>query len=141
MTANEIKREAYTKEVVEHATHPRNRGVMENPDAKGLGGSPCGDQMEFYIKIGKKKVGGKEQDYIKEVKFETMGCAAAIASASVTSELVKGKTLEEAKKITEEEVRNILGSLPLVKFHCCGLTMSALQNAIANWENAHKHTG
>ena len=103
---------------------------MKNPDAIGEGGSPCGDLMEFYLKIGKNR--------IKDIKFETMGCAAAIATASVASELVKGKTISQAKKITDNQVTKKLGGLPRVKFHCCGLTVSALQNAIKNWEEKKK---
>lgn len=129
-----LPNDIYTKSVIKHAMHPKNRGIIKNPDGKGIGGSPCGDSMEFYIKVGKKKVKGKEIEYLKEVKYETMGCAAAISTASVTSELAKGKTLEEAKKITCKKVMKILGGLPYVKHHCCELTNSALQNAIIDWE-------
>ncbi len=136
----DLPKEEYTNKIVEHARNPRNRGEMQNPDAIGKGGSPCGDLMEFYLKIGKKKIKGKEVEYIRDVKFETMGCAAAIATASVTTELVKEKTLEEAKKLKSEEVIKILGGLPPIKAHCCDLTVSALQNAIKNWEQRNEKT-
>jgi nitrogen fixation NifU-like protein len=134
----DIAKEIYTKNVIEHAMHPRNRGEMKNPDGKGVGGSPCGDLMEFYIRVGKKKLRGKTVEYLKDVQYETMGCAAAIATASVTSEQAKGKTLEQAKKITCKKVMKILGGMPRVKHHCCELTNSALQNAIKDWENKKK---
>ena len=134
----DIAKEVYTKNVIEHAIHPRNRGEMKNPDGKGIGGSPCGDLMEFYIKVGKKKIKGKTVEYLHDVKYETMGCAAAIATASVTSEQAKGKTLEQAKKVTCKKVMKILGGLPHVKHHCCELTNSALQNAIKDWEKKKK---
>jgi nitrogen fixation NifU-like protein len=136
MTA--ITKESYSKQVVEHSKHPRNRGIMQNPDAVGIGGSPCGDETEFYLKIDTKKVNGKNVDYIKDIKFETMGCAAAVATASLVTEMIKGKTLKEALKLTRDEVVKKIGGLPLVKLHCCDLTINALRKTIQDWEDKNK---
>ena len=130
MEVGDIK---YNQCVVEHAMRPKNRGTMKKYDAMGKGGSPCGDLMEFYFKIDKKKMKGKEVEFIKDIKFETMGCAAAIATASATTEMIKGKTLEEAETLTSEQVIGKIGGLPDVKLHCCDLTVSALKAAISDY--------
>ena len=133
-----ISKEAYSKQVVEHSRHPRNRGIMKNPDVKGKGRGPCGDETDFFVKIGRKKVNGKEVEYIKDIKFETMGCSAAIAAASMVTEMVKGKSVQEALKISRGKVIKKLGSMPLVKLHCVDLTIDAILNTIKSWQNKKK---
>lgn len=118
--------ESYNSKVIEHYSNPRNVG--EIPDANGVGevGNPvCGDIMKMYLKI--------ENGIIKDVKFKTFGCGAAIATSSVSTELVKGKTIEEALKLTNKEVVNELGGLPPVKLHCSVLAEEAIKSAIADY--------
>lgn len=104
---------------------------MKNPDAIGEAGNPvCGDLMTIYLKIGKKK----GQEFIKDIKFETLGCAAAIATSSMVTELAKGRTLEEAMKITRMQVASELGNLPPIKMHCSNLAAEALHKAIKNYK-------
>jgi len=126
------------EKIIEYYKNPKNRGTIKNPDAIGEGIGSCGDTMAFFMKVGKKKIDGKEVDYIKDIKFETMGCAVAVATASITTEMAKGKTIEEAKKITEADIVKEAGEIPEVKFHCIGLTLGTLRNVIANWENKKK---
>jgi nitrogen fixation NifU-like protein len=116
----------YSKEVMEHFMHPRNVGEM--PDADGIGevGNPiCGDIMWIYIKVKENK--------IADIKFKTLGCAAAIATSSATTELVKGKTIEEALKISAVEVAKSLGGLPPVKLHCSLLAVDGLKEAVYDY--------
>jgi nitrogen fixation NifU-like protein len=118
----------YSKEVLKHFSSPHNMGEMKNPDAVGeLGNPSCGDVMKIYLKI--------KDDKIKDIKFQTMGCAAAIATSSMITDLAKGKTLEEAKKITNKDVAESLKGLPPIKMHCSNLAADALRKAIENWEN------
>jgi nitrogen fixation NifU-like protein len=120
----------YNKKVMEHFLHPRNLGSMKNPSGVGRVGNPvCGDVMELSIKIGKKN----RQAIIKDVKFKTFGCGAAIASSSMMTEMIKGKTLQEARKLTNLAVSKALGGLPPVKRHCSVLAKEALEKAIADW--------
>lgn len=122
----------YSKKVIEHFTNPKNMGEIEDPDAVGEKGNlRCGDIMRIYLKI-KKKDG---EDYIKDIKFQTMGCAAAIATSSMTTELAKGKTISEAKKIMNQDVADELSGLPPIKMHCSNLAADVLKIAIENWEN------
>jgi nitrogen fixation NifU-like protein len=117
---------AYTEKVMENFMHPKNVG--EIPDADGIGeeGNPiCGDMMTFYIKV--------KDNRLEDVKFKTFGCAAAIALSSMTSELAKGKTLEEAMQITPEGVAESLGGLPKIKYHCSNLGADALHKAIIDY--------
>jgi len=130
-----LGKESYSKAVLEHSKHPRNRGVIKNPDAHGKGGGPCGDETDFYLKVGRKNLNGKEVDYIKDIKFETMGCSAAIATASMVTEMVKGKPISEALKLTRDEVIKKLGSMPLVKVHCVDLTIEAIRATIKNYKS------
>ena len=95
-----------------------------------VGNPVCGDLMKIYIKVAKNKKG---QDYIKDIKFETLGCASAIATSSMITELAKGKTLTEAKKISRRDVADALEGLPLIKMHCSNLADEALQQAIDNY--------
>jgi nitrogen fixation NifU-like protein len=105
---------------------------MKNPDAVGQVGNPtCGDILKVHLKIEKNNKG---EDYIKDIKFQTMGCAAAIASSSMLTVMAKGKTINQAKKITNKDVALALGKLPPIKLHCSNLAADALQLAIKNWE-------
>jgi len=116
----------YSDKVMDHFMHPRNVGEIVNADGVGEVGNPvCGDMMTFYIKV--------EGDRLKDVKFKTFGCGAAIAVSSMTSEMAIGKTLEEAMLITPQSVADELGGLPKVKFHCSNLGADALHQAIDNY--------
>jgi len=120
----------YSKKVLDHIRHPRNMGEIKNPDgAATVGNRVCGDIMRLYIKIEEKN--GKE--YIKEAKFQTLGCGAAIATSSMITTMVKGKPLEEAEKISEKAIAEALGGLPPVKLHCSVLAAEALKKAIENY--------
>jgi len=120
----------YSKKVLDHIRRPRNMGEIKNPDGVAtVGNAVCGDIMRLYIKIEKKK--GKE--YIKDAKFQTLGCGAAIATSSIITTMVKGKPLEEAEKISEKAIAEALGGLPPVKLHCSVLAAEALKKAIENY--------
>ncbi len=122
----------YSKKVIEHFTHPKNLGEIKNPDAIGILGNPiCGDVMRITLKIGKNS---RKEDIIKDIKFQTMGCAAAISTSSMITELAKEKTLEEAKKITNRNVATALKGLPPIKMHCSNLAADCLRKAIEDWE-------
>jgi len=122
--------------------HPKNVGEIKNADGVGKIGNPiCGDIMWVYIKVGKKKIRGKETEYIKEIKFKTLGCAAAIATSSMITELAKGKSLKEAKKITRNDIASALKGLPPIKMHCSNLAADALHLAIKNYEKKKKKRG
>ena len=121
----------YTKKVIEHFTNPHNYGKIKSADGVGKVGNPvCGDIMKVYIKIDKKK------NTIKDIKFETLGCAAAIATSSMVTDLAKGKTLEEAMKITNKDVAKNLEGLPPMKMHCSNLATDALHRAIDDYKNS-----
>lgn len=123
----------YTKKVKDHFMNPRNVGSMENPDGEGEIGNPqCGDIMHIDIKV--------ENGIIVDVKFRTFGCAAAIASSSMVTELVKGKTLQEAEQITNQMVAEELGGLPPAKMHCSNLAADALHKAIQDYRRKHPET-
>ena len=123
----------YSKKVIEHFTNPKNMGEMKNPEGVGEIGNPtCGDVMKVYIKVDRNKEGEK---YIQDIKFQTFGCAAAIASSSMTTEIAKGKTLEVAEKLTMNDVINELGELPKIKMHCSSMAIQGLRKAIENYEN------
>ena len=116
----------YSEKVLEHFKNPRNVGELENPDGEGTVGNPvCGDMMTIYIKV--------EDDRINDIKFKTFGCGAAIATTSMTTELAKGKTLDEALTITREQVAEALGGLPPVKMHCSNLAADALHDAVKDY--------
>jgi nitrogen fixation NifU-like protein len=113
--------------IMEHFFHPRNVGTMKNPDAFGQVGNPrCGDIMHIYLKI--------ENDVIQDIKFQTYGCAVAIASTSILTEMVKGKTLTEAKKISSQRIKEALGEVPTYKQHCAVLAEQALKKAIEDYQ-------
>lgn len=120
----------YTKKVLEHFMHPHNVGKMENADAVATEGSPaCGDMVRLYLKVDKKS---KE---IEDVKFESYGCASNIATGSIITDLAKGKTIEDAKKLNWKSAADALGGLPPVKVHCAVLAVDALRTAIENYEH------
>ena len=126
----------YTEKVIEHFKNPHNIGKMKNPDGIGkVGNIVCGDVMWLYIKVGKNKEG---KEIIKDVKFETFGCVAAIATSSVLTDLVKGKTLEEALEFDRQEIVEKLGGLPPIKIHCSVLAVDALLEAIYDYLSKNK---
>jgi len=117
----------YSEKVLDHFKHPRNVGELEDADAEGTVGNPvCGDMMTMYIKV--------KDDRIEDVKFKTFGCGAAIATSSMTTELAKGKTLEEAMNISRQDVAEALDGLPPVKMHCSNLAADALHEAIKSYK-------
>lgn len=121
----------YTKKVLEHFNKPHNYGKMKNSDAVGeVGNVVCGDLMRLYLKIGFNK---QKQEIIKDIKFETYGCLAAIASSSMVTDLVKGKTLEEALDFDREKIVRELGGLPPIKIHCSVLATDALLEAVYDY--------
>ena len=116
----------YSEKVMEHFMNPKNVGEIKDADGIGEVGNPvCGDMMTFYIKV--------ENDVIVDVKFKTFGCGAAIAVSSIVSEMAKGKTIEEALKITREQIAEELGGLPPNKMHCSNLGTDALHKAIQDY--------
>ena len=122
----------YTDQVIDHFQQPRNFGTI--PDADGIGevGNPvCGDVMKLYLKINKNKKG---EEIIQDIKFETFGCAAAIATSSVITEMALGKPLSEVIKISNQQVADSLGGLPDIKLHCSVLAADALGKAIQDYQ-------
>jgi len=116
----------YSKKVMDHFKNPRNVGEIEKPDGVGHVGNPvCGDIMELYIKV--------EDEIIVDAKFKTFGCGAAIATSSIVTELVKGKNIKEALKISNKAVAEALDGLPPVKMHCSVLAEEALKSAIEDY--------
>ncbi|MDD4409247.1 MAG: iron-sulfur cluster assembly scaffold protein [Candidatus Pacebacteria bacterium] len=117
----------YSDKVIQHFKNPHNQGSIENADTVGEVGNPsCGDVMKIYLKI--------EDRIIKDVKFETLGCAAAIAVSSALTDMVKGKSIDEALEITRQQIIEDLGGLPEVKVHCSMLGIEALHEAIKKYE-------
>jgi len=126
----------YSRKVLHHFIYPHNQVKIKGADAVAVVGNPrCGDIMRMYIKVGRNKEG---KEIIKEIKFETLGCGAAIATSSVTTELAKGKTLDEAMKITNKIVADKLGGLPATKLHCSNLAANALHKAIKKYKEGKK---
>ena len=143
----------YSKKVIEHFRNPHNQGIIKNADAVGKVGNPvCGDVMKIYLKIDNRqsdcspreagagrRANSKQQGFvIKDIKFETLGCAAAIAVSSVLTDMVKGKTLDQSLKITKDQIVNDLGGLPPIKIHCSMLGVEALHQAIRNYQDKIK---
>lgn len=121
----------YTEKVLEHFNNPRNVGEIKNADAVGESvSSSCGDSMKIWLKI--------ENDIIEDVKFRTFGCGAAIASSSMATEMVKGKTVDEALELTSRQIADSLGGLPEQKLHCSVLATSALKKAIEEYREKNK---
>ena len=116
----------YSENVIDRFTNPRNTGMIRNADGVGTVGNPsCGDIMKIYLKV--------ENDTIVDAKFKTFGCAAAISSSDVAMDLIKGKTIEEALKVTNKDVLNELGELPAVKIHCSILAQEGIQAAVEDY--------
>ncbi|MEK6693400.1 MAG: Fe-S cluster assembly scaffold protein NifU [Nitrospirota bacterium] len=116
----------YSEKVMEHFRNPRNMGEMENPDGTGKVGNPvCGDVMELYIKV--------RDNIIIDARFQTFGCGAAIATSSMVTEMVKGKSIDEALRISNKAVAEALDGLPPVKIHCSVLAEEALRSAIEDY--------
>ena len=116
----------YTETVMDHFTHPRNVGEIPDADGVGeVGNAKCGDIMKMYLKI--------KDDRIQDVKFETFGCGSAIASSSMATELIKGKTIEEALAVTNKQVVDALGGLPAYKLHCSVLAEESIKAAVKNY--------
>ena len=116
----------YTETVMDHFTHPRNVGEIPDADGVGeVGNAKCGDIMKMYLKI--------KDDRIEDVKFETFGCGSAIASSSMATELLKGKTIEEALAVTNKQVVDALGGLPAYKLHCSVLAEESIKAAVKNY--------
>ncbi|MCD4704583.1 iron-sulfur cluster assembly scaffold protein [bacterium] len=127
----------YSKEVLEHFKNPRNQGQIDNPDVIGQVGNPvCGDVMKIYLKINQNSK-DINKSKIEDIKFETLGCAAAIACSSVVTENTKGKTLEAALKINKDLILKKLGGLPLPKVHCSMLALEGLEKAIKEYLAKH----
>ena len=124
----------YSEKVMEHFQNPRNVGEIENADGIGTEGNPtCGDLMTIYIKV--------EDNIITDVKFKTFGCGAAIATSSMITEMAVGKTIEDALKITRNDVADELEGLPPVKMHCSNLAADALRAAIADYRRSLSYLG
>lgn len=120
----------YNETIMDHFRNPRNAGEMPDPDGVGTVGNPaCGDIMTIYIRV--------KDGIITDIRFKTFGCGAAIASSSFTTELVKGKTLEEAARFTRQDVSDGLGGLPPIKMHCSNLALDALREAIKDYLAKH----
>lgn len=122
----------YSKKLIELFINPKNVGEIPDADAKATEGSPaCGDMVQLYLKVD------PESKVITDIKFKSYGCASNIATASIVTELAKGKTLDEAKKVTWKEAAEALGGLPPTKIHCAVLAVDALHTAIENYEHQH----
>ena len=127
----------YSKKVLKHFRNPKNLGSIKNPDGRAQVGNPvCGDVMEVTIKIKNKSPETKNQkEYIEDIKFQTLGCAAAIAVSSMLTEMVKGKSLEQASKVTNTGIARALGGLPKHKLHCSCLAAQAIKKAIEDYRS------
>ncbi|MCJ7797827.1 MAG: Fe-S cluster assembly scaffold protein NifU [Thermoleophilia bacterium] len=120
----------YTEQVMEHFRNPRNMGAIEDADGVGEVGNPtCGDMMRITIKV--------EDEILQDVKFQTLGCGAAIATSSMVTEMAKGKRVDEAVEITNKEVAEALGGLPPNKMHCSNLAADGLRAAIEDYKARH----
>ena len=123
--------EEYSQKVMDHFMNPRNVGVIEDADAIGeVGNARCGDIMRMYLKI--------KNNVIEDIKFQTFGCGAAVATSSMVTELVKGKTLEEALKVTKMDVADALDGLPPIKMHCSNLAEEAIKLAIEDYRKKNE---
>ncbi|OGZ24259.1 MAG: iron-sulfur cluster assembly scaffold protein [Candidatus Nealsonbacteria bacterium RIFCSPLOWO2_01_FULL_43_32] len=125
----------YSKQVIEHFLHPKNLGKLKDADGVGKVGNPaCGDVMELFIKVEKKN----SKEIIKDIKFYTLGCAAAIATSDMACELVKGKTIQEALEINYQDIVGELGDLPPIKIHCSVLAREGLKAAVEDYRKKSK---
>jgi nitrogen fixation NifU-like protein len=130
----------YTKEVIDHFENPRNVGEINNADGVGeVGNLKCGDVMRVFLRVKKREIKNqkskikKMEEYIDDIKFKTLGCAAAIAASSMMTELAKGKSLSEAEKISRDDINDSLGKLPAQKYHCSILSADAIKKAIEDY--------
>ena len=120
----------YSDKVMDHFANPRNVGEVENADGTGeVGNATCGDIMRMSLKV--------ENDIIVDIKFKTFGCGSAIATSSIATEMVMGKSLDEAERLTDLAVAEALGGLPSNKMHCSNLAASAIHEAIKNYRDNH----
>ncbi|MDO8551389.1 MAG: Fe-S cluster assembly scaffold protein NifU [bacterium] len=129
----------YSEKVLDHFKNPRNMGEISDANGVATVGNPtCGDIMRMFIKVGKRPASAeapaRQEEYIEDVKFQTLGCGAAIATSSIATEMIKGKSLEEALKLTNKAVAEALGGLPPVKMHCSVLAEEAIQKAIEDYQ-------
>ena len=123
----------YSKEIMKHFTKPKNVGVIKNADGKGrIGNMACGDIMELYIKV--------KNDKISDIKFQTFGCVVAVAVSSILTEMVKGKTIEQAMKINNKDILSKSGKVPPIKIHCSILAADALKESIYDYLSKNKKT-
>ena len=134
--------EQYNKKTMQHFMAPQNMGEIVDADGVGEAGNlKCGDVMNIYISVGKRSKAKESNDkaeteeYIKDIKFKTLGCAAAIASSSMTTELAKGKSLDEALNISKDDINEALGKLPAPKFHCSVLAAEGIKKAILDYRS------
>ncbi len=127
----------YNKKVMENFMHPKNMGEIKNPDGIGEIGNPmCGDIMKVFIKVEKNKQG---KEFIKDIKFKTFGCAAAIASSSILTQIAKGKELRIAEEIKMKDIIKELEELPKIKNHCSAMASEALKRAIKNYQEKNEN--
>ena len=120
----------YSEKVMDHFRHPRNVGILEHPGGVGeVGNAKCGDIMKIYLKI--------DQDTVSDVKFETFGCGSAIASSSMATEMIKGKSLDEVMDLTNKAVAEALDGLPAHKLHCSVLAEEAVKAALKDYYDRH----
>lgn len=127
----------YSEGVLKHFKDPHNQGSIANADGVGQVGNPvCGDMMKIYIKVEKNDQG---EEYIEDIKFETLGCASAIATSSMVTDLAKGKTIKQALEITKADVSEKLGGLPPIKEHCSNLSEEGLRAAIKDYQDKNKY--
>ena len=126
----------YSKKVLDHFFHPRNMGELKDANGVATVGNPvCGDVMRMFLKIAKRKTQNakREEEFVEEAKFQTLGCGAAIATSSIATEMIKGKPLEEAEKLTNKAVMKALDGLPPAKIHCSVLAEEAVKKAIEDY--------
>lgn len=124
----------YSQEVIEHFTHPRNLGEIKDANGIGeVGNAKCGDVMQLFIKV--------KDDRIEDAKFKTFGCCAAIATSSMITEMIKGRSLSELKEVTNKAVAEALGGLPTIKLHCSVLAEEALKAALEDYYRQKEGSG
>lgn len=125
----------YSEKIMDHFRNPRNLGEIADADGIGVVGNPkCGDVMKMYIKVASRKSQvGKTEEFIRDIRFQTLGCGAAIASSSIATEMAKDKTLDEALKISGKDISREMGKFPPAKFHCSILAEEGIKKAIADY--------
>lgn len=126
----------YSEKVMDHFKNPRNLGEIADADGVGtVGNKNCGDVMKIYIKVlSRKPVSSKQEEYISDIKFQTLGCGAAIASSSIATELVKGKSIDDALKLTSKQIAEQMGKFPPAKYHCSILAEEGIKKAIKDYQ-------